>query len=239
MVELKKGRDSFDDQTQVAVSLGQLRAIHRDLDACQKVIWLAGVRPRGYGFDPAYCSDAQARLSEIDTLIASVGAQAEQRAGEVMLFLLKHPDTGDAHTVALTRSDIADGMDDTLFEKLGDLMCDCQPVGETNVVDCNCDDYIQEFELVNAAPVAPTASHALSAENARLFAQIEERDAVIEEWSGTAVQNGMECDRLAGRVAELEAELGRQHEAHRKTWRQLEQAQAELAALKAGGVAHG
>lgn len=39
---------------------------------------------------------------------------------------------------------------------------------------------------------------------------------------------------LAARVAELEAELGRQHEAHRKTWRQLEQAQLKLAALKGG-----
>lgn len=83
-------------------------------------------------------------------------AQTEQQPVEVMLFQLKHPDTGDAHTVALTRADIADGMDDTLFEKLGDLICDCQPVGETNVVDCNCDDYIYEFELVNAAPIAQT-----------------------------------------------------------------------------------
>lgn len=78
VVDLKKGRDSLDDQTQVAVSVGQLRAIHRDLDACQKVIWLAGVRPRGYGFDPAYCSDAQARLSEIEALIANGGAQTKQ-----------------------------------------------------------------------------------------------------------------------------------------------------------------
>ncbi len=44
---------------------------------------------------------------------------------------------------------------------------------------------------------------------------------------------------LAARVAELETQLSQQHEAHRKTWRQLEQAQAELAALKAGGPAHG
>ncbi|MDV5862042.1 hypothetical protein QM298_14255 [Pseudomonas mendocina] len=31
---------------------------------------------------------------------------------------------------------------------------------------------------------------------AALRAQINERDAAIEEWSGTAVQNGMEVDRL-------------------------------------------
>lgn len=53
------------------VSVEQLKKIHRDLDACQKVIWLAGVRPRGYGFDPSYVTDAQERLKEIETLIAA------------------------------------------------------------------------------------------------------------------------------------------------------------------------
>jgi len=28
------------------------------------------------------------------------------------------------------------------------LTCDCQPVGETNVVECNCEDYYDEFEQV-------------------------------------------------------------------------------------------
>ena len=40
-----------------------LKKIRRDLDACQRVIWLAG------GFDPAYCSDAQECLKEIDKLL--------------------------------------------------------------------------------------------------------------------------------------------------------------------------
>ncbi|MBC04120.1 hypothetical protein [Stutzerimonas balearica] len=84
-------------------------------------------------------------------------APTEHQPVEVMRFQLKHPDTGDTRSVTLTRSEVADGMDDTIFEKLGDLICDCQPVGETNVVDCSCDDYIYEFELVNAAPIAQTA----------------------------------------------------------------------------------
>lgn len=49
------------------VSVGDLKKIHRDLDACQRVIWLAG------DFDPAYCADAQARLKEIEGLIAQDG----------------------------------------------------------------------------------------------------------------------------------------------------------------------
>jgi len=44
-----------------------LRRVHRDMDACQKVIWLAGCQPRvPNGFDPSYVTDAQARLAEID-----------------------------------------------------------------------------------------------------------------------------------------------------------------------------
>lgn len=55
--------------SKVLIDRELLERIHRDLDACQKVIWLAGVRPRGYGFDPAYVNDAQARLKEIDELL--------------------------------------------------------------------------------------------------------------------------------------------------------------------------
>ncbi len=48
----------------VVISRALLTKIHRDLDACQKVIWLAG------GFDPAYCLDAQECLKQIDPLLA-------------------------------------------------------------------------------------------------------------------------------------------------------------------------
>jgi hypothetical protein len=45
------------------VPVTQLKKWHRDLDACQKVIWLQG------GFDPAYCMDAQDCLKEMDTVL--------------------------------------------------------------------------------------------------------------------------------------------------------------------------
>lgn len=54
------------------VSVEQLKKIHRDLDACQKAIWLAGCRPHvPNGFDPSYVTDAQERLKEIELLIAA------------------------------------------------------------------------------------------------------------------------------------------------------------------------
>lgn len=60
----------------VRVPVETMQRIHRDLDACQKVIWLAGCRPRGYGFDPAYVSDAQERLKEIDALLGKEATDA-------------------------------------------------------------------------------------------------------------------------------------------------------------------
>ena len=54
------------------VSVYQLHKIHRELDACQKVIWLAGYRPQvPGGFDPAYVTGAQKQLKQIETLLAA------------------------------------------------------------------------------------------------------------------------------------------------------------------------
>jgi hypothetical protein len=46
------------------VLMAQLKKWHRDMDACQKVMWLRG------GFDPAYCMDAQDCLKEMDSVLA-------------------------------------------------------------------------------------------------------------------------------------------------------------------------
>ena len=51
------------------VSVEQLQKIHRELDACQKVIWLAGCGQRGYGFDLAYVTGAQEQLKVIEMMI--------------------------------------------------------------------------------------------------------------------------------------------------------------------------
>lgn len=57
---------------EVNVSVDWLKQVHRDLDACQKVIWLAGCRPQvPNGFDPSYVTEAQARLKEIEARIAT------------------------------------------------------------------------------------------------------------------------------------------------------------------------
>lgn len=59
------------------VSVEQLQKIHRELDACQKVIWLAGCRPRvPNGFDPAYVTGALEQLEVIENLLASAQPDA-------------------------------------------------------------------------------------------------------------------------------------------------------------------
>lgn len=59
------------DPTMVKVPRELMRKIHRDLDACQKVIW-SGLR----GADPAYCADAQECLAAIDDLLAQHEVQS-------------------------------------------------------------------------------------------------------------------------------------------------------------------
>lgn len=82
---------------------------------------------------------------------ARLAVQTQQQVVDVMRFELKHPANGESHAVVFTRDEVAEGLEDTLYEKLGGLICHCEPVGETNVVDCNCDEYIHDFELQQAA----------------------------------------------------------------------------------------
>ncbi|MFU6893279.1 hypothetical protein ACM76Q_10760 [Pseudomonas aeruginosa] len=73
------------------VSVEQLKKIHRDLDACQKVIWLAGCRPRvPNGFDPAYVTGAQEQLKVIEDLLASAQPEALDDTARLNFMLEKH-----------------------------------------------------------------------------------------------------------------------------------------------------
>jgi hypothetical protein len=74
----------------------------------------------------------------------------ERMSGEQagLTFKYQHPLTKENRSVSLTKAEVAAGMEDTLYEKLVAQFCQCESVGETNVVDCNCDEYIHDFELV-------------------------------------------------------------------------------------------
>lgn len=77
--EIKRLASHGNEPGTVRVTADWLKTVHRDLDACQKVIWLAGCGPRGYGFDPAYCEGAQARLKEIDEHIGRAQAMTKEQ----------------------------------------------------------------------------------------------------------------------------------------------------------------
>lgn len=101
------------NQPSVIISLEQLQKIHRDLDACQKVIWLRG------GFDPAYCTHAQERLQEIEALMAQADPHTAGRS-EFMNYVL----SGDIEKLKTSN--------DALTAELGLIasMCDAIKEGE-------------------------------------------------------------------------------------------------------------
>lgn len=79
-------------------------------------------------------------------------------SAEAMSFEYAHI-SGERRTVSITREDVIEGMEDALYEKLSDQICRCEPIGETNVVECNCQDYVEEFTLVSAKPAVRGAEH--------------------------------------------------------------------------------
>lgn len=54
--------------------------------------------------------------------------------------------TGKVVEALVSVRDLLDTYEDDLVSKLTE--CDCQPVGETNVVDCNCYDEWDDYELL-------------------------------------------------------------------------------------------
>jgi len=241
--------------TKVLIDREALQRIHRDLDACQKVIWLAG------GFDPAYCRDAQARLKEIDELLEQpaqaqaapqrvndelfvsirqaldysrnfanakpdIGtserehilglanllertARSPAQAGQehmtvaAMCFEYKHPDSGEERAVVITRDDVLTNMEFELFEKLLEQLCQCEPIGETNIIDCGCDEHADEFVLLSDRPTAHPTTMTLAATDvlAERRRQIEAEGWTPEhddEHSGGQMARAGACYALSG-----------------------------------------
>lgn len=75
-------------------------------------------------------------------------AKLDRLRGEALTFTYKHPSTTERRSVSLSRAEVAEGMEATLYEKLVAQLCQCESVGETNVVDCNCHQYGHDFERV-------------------------------------------------------------------------------------------
>ncbi|HHK5212551.1 TPA: hypothetical protein ACQT2A_002425 [Pseudomonas aeruginosa] len=92
-------------------------------------------------------------LASIKSCVKASGdsAQAQHSVPEEFSFEYRHPN-GESHTVTVSRDQVINEMPDFLFEALCSKFCNCEPVGETNVVECCCDEYAEEFKLLAAAP---------------------------------------------------------------------------------------
>lgn len=66
----------------------------------------------------------------------------------MMDFQFKHPESGEVKTLSLTEKQMSNLIDvDILHDEMAKQTCQCESVGETNVVECGCDEYLSEFEL--------------------------------------------------------------------------------------------
>ena len=64
---------------------------------------------------------------------------------EIIEFQFKHIKTGEVKTITLSFDEIQEKLEDDLIDE---ITCDCEPVGETNVVECGCEDYFEGFNIV-------------------------------------------------------------------------------------------
>lgn len=120
--------------------------------------YLAGALDGGVPLDEVCTQVANENIALAAELQALKAQMAGQSQVEVMQFLYQHPASGERHTVVITRERVENDMCDALFEGLTGCVCQCESVGETNVVECRCDEYAEEFVMVAAPPAAQDVS---------------------------------------------------------------------------------
>lgn len=65
-----------------------------------------------------------------------------------MDFKYKNRETGDVKVLTLTETEMANLIDvDDLYDEFYKNQCSCQPIGETNVIECGCEELLEDFEL--------------------------------------------------------------------------------------------
>lgn len=64
---------------------------------------------------------------------------------DCLSFVYKNMKTDEERKVLLTSAEISPFLEDELYERL--TACDCTSIGETNVIECNCEEKFVDFEL--------------------------------------------------------------------------------------------
>lgn len=94
-------------------------------------------------------------------------AHSIQPAFASLHFTYEHRDNKERHTVSVTRAEVIEHMDEQLFVKLTDKFCECEAIGETNVVECRCNEYTEEFGLVPEVLQRQAAAHRMTYPNGK------------------------------------------------------------------------
>lgn len=97
-------------------------------------------------------NEAMAALREA---FAELPDQSSADSQDEMTFVFRNPKTGEDRTIVLSRLEVQLGMSLELGDKLTASFCQCESIGETNVVDCCCGDLADEFELQEGAAPVP------------------------------------------------------------------------------------
>ncbi|EPO5639683.1 hypothetical protein ACIUZH_18350 [Pseudomonas aeruginosa] len=122
-----------------------------------------------FGVDIGEHSNLNCPWNEALVWMQQPPTQAQHSVPEEFSFEYRHPN-GESHTVTVSRDQVINEMPDFLFEALCSKLCNCEPAGETNVVECCCDEYAEEFKLLAAAPVCRLSRNALTdAQMRRLY----------------------------------------------------------------------
>lgn len=104
-------------------------------------------------------NDYAAELTRLADAMSAKAYVALQIQPVAMDFTFRHPASGEEFTVSMTRAEIQENLSNELNDKLGEVVCSCQPVGETNVVDCGCIDYLEDFVLLPVPAPKAAGTH--------------------------------------------------------------------------------
>lgn len=107
------------------------------------------------GSEQAGSEKAPLVLAQIDEFLNAPAAEQHQPACSSVQFTFRHPVSGEEVSVAMSLKEIQENLTNELYDKLAESVCSCEPVGETNVVDCNCGDHVDDFVLQPVPEIAP------------------------------------------------------------------------------------
>lgn len=114
-----------------------------------------GYVEQAYNNEQAGSEQAPLVLAQIDEFLNGEAIDLHQQPGASVKFTFRHPVSGEEVSVAMSLKEIQENLSNELYDKLAESVCSCEPVGETNVVDCNCGDHVDEFVLQPVPEIAP------------------------------------------------------------------------------------